>query len=146
LLTRYLDTQTCLDEYARQTDGVTTMIGLRPLIAAAALAIAGSATLCGSAFGFQEQNAAVAPKAAPTANAGAKDAEPTAAADGVSSNGGKGTAVRIPGLGTLGVIPKMDFGLELLYGVADAGSATKRPEPKNEGEDVLLRGAIKHKF
>ena len=39
-----------------------------------------------------------------------------------------GTEIRIPGLGKLGVLPKMDFGLELLYGAAESpavGSARR---------------------
>ena len=56
-----------------------------------------------------------------------------------------GTEIRIPGLGKLGVIPKMDFGLELLYGATD----TKRKgDERTETEDqqLMIRGAIKHKF
>jgi hypothetical protein len=113
------------------------MIVIRPLIAAAALALASSA-----AFAFQEQQATAA-KPAVQAVASAD----SAAAGVVDIPVGKGTAVRIPGLGTLGVIPKMDFGLELLYGVADAGGQAKRPDPKNtDVDDVLIRGTIKHKF
>jgi hypothetical protein len=113
------------------------MIVIRPLIAAAALVFAST-----TAFAFQEQQATAA-KPAVQAVASAD----TAAAGVVETPSGKGTAVRIPGLGTLGVIPKMDFGLELLYGVADAGGAIKRPDPKNtDGDDVLIRGTIKHKF
>jgi len=36
-----------------------------------------------------------------------------------------GTEVRIPGLGKLGVLPKFDFGLELLYG--EQKTSSKRP-------------------
>ena len=65
-----------------------------------------------------------------------------------SSPAGKtsGTEVRIPGLGTLGVLPKLDFGLELLYGVNE----DKRLEPdkgSTESEDgVQIRGTLKHRF
>lgn len=55
-----------------------------------------------------------------------------------------GTEIRIPGLGKVGVLPKLDFGLELLYGaneqkgtIEDKGDAT---------DDVQLRGTIKHRF
>jgi hypothetical protein len=54
-----------------------------------------------------------------------------------------GTEVRIPGLGTVGVLPKLDFGLELLYGANDQ----KTPFPDKSGsDDVQLRGTIKHRF
>lgn len=57
-----------------------------------------------------------------------------------------GTEVRIPGLGTLGVLPKLDFGLELLYGVNE----DKRNEPDRGSaepeEGVQIRGTLKHRF
>jgi hypothetical protein len=56
-----------------------------------------------------------------------------------------GTEVRIPGLGKLGVLPKMDFGLELLYG---ASEQNKQPEPGPEApaDDLTIRGTVKHNF
>jgi hypothetical protein len=54
-----------------------------------------------------------------------------------------GTEVKIPGLGTVGVLPKLDFGLELLYGANEQ----KGPfEDKSNPDDVQLRGTIKHRF
>jgi hypothetical protein len=55
-----------------------------------------------------------------------------------------GTEVRIPGLGKLGVLPKMDFGLELLYGAADPKQPETSPEPPADG--VVVRGTVKHRF
>jgi hypothetical protein len=74
---------------------------------------------------------------------------------GVVSPGGvvkpkasEGTNVRIPGLGKIGVLPKLDFGLELLYGenkrVDDPDEAPLKAET-DEG-DFRIRGSIKHKF
>jgi hypothetical protein len=109
------------------------MIMFRPLMAVAALALASSAT-----FAFQEQQATAPAKSAPAAQIDVAVAGETTS---------KGTPVRIPGLGTLGVIPKMDFGLELLYGVTDPSNPVKRPDQKSgDVDDVLIRGAIKHKF
>jgi hypothetical protein len=54
-----------------------------------------------------------------------------------------GTEVRIPGLGTVGVLPKLDFGLELLYG---ANEQKGLPQDKTNPDDVQLRGTIKHRF
>jgi hypothetical protein len=114
------------------------MIAFRPLLTVVALALASS-----TALAFQEQQAAVPAAKAAAAVVSSPDVSATVAPEAA----GKGTAVRIPGLGTLGVIPKMDFGLELLYGVADASNPAKRPDIKNgDGEDVLIRGSIKHKF
>jgi hypothetical protein len=53
-----------------------------------------------------------------------------------------GTEVRIPGIGSVGVLPKLDFGLELLYGNEQKGVYTDKSSP----DDVQLRGTIKHRF
>lgn len=69
------------------------------------------------------------------------------ASGGVAKRPDSGTVVSIPGLGKLGVLPKMDFGLELLYGAAEVpGSADNRlSEPDPQG-DLKVRGEIKHRF
>ena len=57
----------------------------------------------------------------------------------------RGTEIRIPGLGKLGVLPKFDFGLDLLYGVNEP----KPPVPGEHGhgtDDVQIRGSLKHRF
>ena len=54
-----------------------------------------------------------------------------------------GTEVRIPGLGTVGVLPKLDFGLELLYGANEPKGIA--PD-KSDTDDVQIRGTIKHRF
>lgn len=112
------------------------MVWLRIMAGFAALAVVSS-----TAFAFQEQQ----PPSSPSSSQTSAPALTAPLAPDLGSPAG-GTAVRIPGLGTLGVIPKMDFGLELLYGAAD--SPTKRLEnSKTEGQDdVLIRGSIKHKF
>ncbi len=58
-----------------------------------------------------------------------------------------GTVVRIPGLGTLGKLPKMDFGLELLYGAAETENLVDdSQEPNATTDDLRIRGTIKHQF
>lgn len=57
---------------------------------------------------------------------------------------GSGTEVRIPGFGKVGVLPKLDFGLELLYGATESRGG--RPEEKSDPGDVQIRGTIKHRF
>lgn len=60
-----------------------------------------------------------------------------------------GTEVRIPGLGRIGVLPKLDFGLELLYGAnKDGPVAQQAPEEKSDPSDdsFRIRGSIKHRF
>lgn len=58
---------------------------------------------------------------------------------------GEGTEVTIPGLGTVGVIPKLDFGLELLYGAKENPAAMPEPPQANDGE-LQIRGTIRHRF
>lgn len=57
-----------------------------------------------------------------------------------------GTEVRIPGLGRLGVLPKMDFGLELLYGATDPKQAEPQAPEANPADDLVVRGTVKHRF
>ena len=61
-----------------------------------------------------------------------------------SPESAKGTEVRIPGLGKLGVLPKLDFGLDILYGAND----DRRQAPGSQGtsDELTVRGSIKHKF
>ena len=53
------------------------------------------------------------------------------------------TEVTIPGLGSIGVLPKLDFGLELLYG---ANEPTSADDLTPEDSEVLIQGRVKHKF
>lgn len=108
----------------------------------------GLAVVSTSAFAFQEQQSGGAPApAAPAAASPAAQekgmdlATPPAAEGGAAA----GTEVRIPGLGKLGVLPKMDFGLELLYGANE----TKQPdavERETPADDLTIRGTVKHNF
>jgi hypothetical protein len=62
----------------------------------------------------------------------------------------KGTEVTIPGIGSVGKLPKLDFGLELLYG------ARSSPEPLQLDQhsldqrlpenDMKIKGTLSHKF
>jgi hypothetical protein len=100
-----------------------------------------------SALAFQEQNGqTAAPSTAPQSQA--TDVAPSAseaavAPDAAAPVASKGTEVRIPGLGRLGVLPKMDFGLELLYGASEPKPAEEDQAP---ADDLTIRGTIKHPF
>lgn len=103
-----------------------------------------------SAYAFQEQKAApvppaeVQPQQAPDAAAADKALDLSNEAVPKSETG---TEIRIPGLGKLGVLPKMDFGLELLYGAADQKQPEGPPEAvPNPDDDLILRGTVKHRF
>lgn len=112
------------------------------MIAGTALVLMLGAASLASALEEQRLPAAP-PSAAPAApaeavpQAGVQDAAPAAKTDG-------GTEIRIPGLGKLGTLPKMDFGLELLYGAAEG----KGPETPaiDDNSDLMIRGSVKHKF
>jgi hypothetical protein len=113
-----------------------------------ALALALALVAGHGAFAFQEQKGAT-PQ--PTEEAAPAPAE-AAPADGkaaiVDESAPKpeaGTEIRIPGLGKLGVLPKMDFGLELLYGAAE-NQPVGQPEPAKPEDDLMLRGSVKHRF
>ena len=54
-----------------------------------------------------------------------------------------GTAINIPGLGTVGVIPKLDFGMELLY---SGESKHEEVLPESDDDDLQIRGTIRHRF
>jgi len=107
------------------------------IIGAGLLAFASTAVLA-----FEEQQ--VGGPAGKGPAAGAAAVEPAAPIT-LPVPASPGTEIRIPGLGKLGVIPKLDFGLELLYGANDV---KRKVEEKTEEEDsqVLIRGTLKRKF
>ena len=110
------------------------------LVMGALLALSSSA-----AMAFDVQQGAQAPAAAESEAAPA--AEAPLGADlsmSESRDAPAGTEVRIPGLGKLGVLPKMDFGLELLYGATDSKQPDATPETPADG--VIVRGTVKHRF
>lgn len=51
----------------------------------------------------------------------------------------------IPGLGRLGVLPKMNFGLELLYGQGEEREPAAKPQDAPI-DDLMIRGSVKHNF
>lgn len=67
-------------------------------------------------------------------------ADPSAAAPKT-----EGTEVTIPGIGAVGVLPKLDFGLELLYNEQSGPGAAPVAPPTDEG-DLQIKGTIKHRF
>ncbi len=90
---------------------------------------------------LEEQKGAVAvqPPAADAPKAQVQDGAAIAKPD-------TGTEIRIPGLGKLGTLPKMDFGLELLYGAAEGKPQPDSAVPQDEPGDLTIRGSVKHQF
>jgi hypothetical protein len=81
-----------------------------------------------------EADTPAAPNIAPNLNLSVPD---------LTTNKQSGTEVRIPGIGTVGVLPKLNFGLELLYG---ANETNARPDDRSSPSDVQLRGTLKYRF
>ena len=97
-----------------------------------------------SAIAFEVQPGGKKPDGAPAPKAkyGETATPPTAKPEG-------GTVVRIPGFGKLGVIPQLDFGLELLYGARKSPDTEPAPPagtPEPENGDLRVRGSVKHRF
>jgi hypothetical protein len=57
-----------------------------------------------------------------------------------------GTEIRIPGLGSLGMLPKMDFGLELLYGAAENKAVEEQRNAIPGSDDLTIKGTLRRKF
>lgn len=114
-------------------------VNVRRFVTIAAVCAAMAAATGTAAVALEEQKAPAPPtEAAPKADV--QDAAPAAKSD-------SGTEIRIPGLGKLGTLPKMDFGLELLYGAAeDKAAAEPAPSVESAPEDLTIRGSVKHRF
>ena len=54
-----------------------------------------------------------------------------------------GPEIKVPGLGTIGALPKLDFGLELLYG-ASGGQTGPHDDKLDAGAQI--RGTLKYRF
>lgn len=113
------------------------------VVSAALMAVSTAA----AAFQEQQGGATTTPgQAAPAANSAKQPNTQFATPEDLGGTS-KGTEVRIPGLGKLGVLPKMDFGLELLYGAAsEPKSENARPDTTSEDGDLRIRGTVKHRF
>jgi len=107
-----------------------------------ALALGALLTLVsGAAMAFEEQGGQQAGRPTNT-NPGAAAVDPKGlplSPAELMPKSENGTKIRIPGLGVIGEIPKMDFGLELLYGASEP----KAPEQdRDEASGLMLRGTI----
>ena len=106
------------------------------------LAVAG-----GPALAFQEESGAPPVQGSEQATPAADSKAPAAAlAVPGPAKAAEGTEVSIPGFGTLGVLPKMDFGLELLYGANEEKPQGPENTETPEDGDLAIRGTVKHKF
>jgi hypothetical protein len=99
-------------------------------------------TVGGSERPAQGKAAPAEPKVAPAPGAGSLNLSIPEVRSGKST----GTEVRIPGIGTVGVLPKLDFGLELLYGATEPKGMTPEDRTQPDQNDLQIRGTIKHRF
>jgi hypothetical protein len=82
---------------------------------------------------------------APAANLNVEQHDGSTGLTLTTPGGGSGeTELNIPGVGTIGKIPKLDFGLELLYG--NSAEETPNSELDSRQDDVLIKGKIRHRF
>lgn len=58
-------------------------------------------------------------------------------------NGGESSSVKVPGLGSFNFLPKLDFGLELMYG---GPPKAESPIDPLQDQDVTIRGSVKKRF
>jgi hypothetical protein len=105
---------------------------------------------CGSVLGtaqaFQE-SATGAPVT--QGNDGAKKTLDLSTNKGVVVEKDAGGGIKFPGLGAIGVLPKLDFGLELLYGESQEKKFEKPREDQAIGSDddgLRIKGTLKHRF
>jgi hypothetical protein len=130
--------------------GVWLMRPMRYILAAAALTLFGQGALAfqETTIGGGEAKDAKAQAAPVTELSGTPAAE---TGKGLTLTPGTpglhmqtpGTEIKIPGLGTVGVLPKLDLGLELLHGANEQKGTI---EDKGTSDDVQLRGTIKYRF
>ena len=101
-----------------------------------------------AAVAFQESQGGAAPGNSPPDAASKAPLDLSGTGTSIEPSKGSGIEIRIPGLGKLGVLPKFDFGLELLYGVNDPKfqDAPDRLRPGSQDDDVKIRGSLKHRF
>ena len=66
----------------------------------------------------------------------------------IQSTDNQGMNIWIPGLGVVGKMPKLDFGLEMLYGASQAPIDAPRTARELEEfeSDFAIKGTIKRKF
>ena len=121
--------------------------------------IQGAALACFIALSFALQiveAAAFSPEAAPPASIQATPpsqlAQPGIPSmpqfdliDPSAAGKSSGTEITIPGLGTLGTIPKLEFGLELLYGPTSGPEALQLDQHAPDN-DMQIKGSLTHRF
>ncbi|WP_291160297.1 hypothetical protein [Hyphomicrobium sp.] len=118
---------------------------MRRLIMVTGMLVALAAAASTSVLSMEEQRGAIPGGMAVPDAPKAQEQDPATA----NPSRTEGTEIRIPGLGKIGTLPKMDFGLDLLYGAAeDTNKAPNLPDSQNSDDqkDLMIHGSVKHRF
>ncbi|WP_245279990.1 hypothetical protein [Hyphomicrobium sp. 99] len=115
---------------------------MRRLILVTGMLAAVAAAASTNVFSMEEQRGAI------PGGVSVPDAPKAQEQDPSSPPKSEGTEIRIPGLGKIGTLPKMDFGLDLLYGAAEDNNKVSDPsDPNSEDQkDLMIHGSVKHRF
>ncbi len=117
-------------------------VDVRRLILVTGMLAAVAAAASTNVFSMEEQRGAI------PGGVSVPDAPKAQEQDPSSPPKSEGTEIRIPGLGKIGTLPKMDFGLDLLYGAAEDNNKVSDPsDPNSEDQkDLMIHGSVKHRF
>jgi len=106
----------------------------------------GVAVLPAAAFQTSAEGGGVSDRGRPAGSDAGKSLDLSAGKE-LPSREDEKSSVGIPGLGSLGVLPKLDFGLELLYGDKPVAVAEPRDDAIESDPDGLrIKGTFKHRF
>ncbi len=115
---------------------------MKPLVFISALAFsAASAFGVSEAFAFQETEIVVTEQPLVSGSINKSKSEFNAPKSVVSDEDER-TSIRIPGFGVVGTVPKLNFGLELLYRDEEEAGIVGQSDP----DDLSIKGTLKHKF
>jgi hypothetical protein len=115
------------------------------ILAAGGLAAVLAAGVCSDAQAFTETAPSAPSQTAPAQQLQAPGADKGLPLTNPGDSKPGGTELRIPGIGSLGVVPKLDFGLDLLYGAGSDPVQEQRPQD-NQNQDMTIKGTIRHRF
>lgn len=120
---------------------------MKPLVFISALVFSAASTFgVTEAFAFQETEIVVTeqPLLSDSGVSGSlkKSKSEFNTPNSVASDDDERTSIRIPGFGVVGTVPKLNFGLELLYRDEEEAGIVGQSEP----DDLSIKGTLKHKF
>ncbi|MBS0238541.1 MAG: hypothetical protein JSR89_08975 [Proteobacteria bacterium] len=116
-------------------------VDVRRLILVVGMLAAVAAAASTNVFSMEEQRGAI------PGGVSVPDAPKAQEQDSSAPSKSQGTEIRIPGLGKIGTLPKMDFGLDLLYGAAEDTNRAADPDANSDDQkDLMIHGSVKHRF